>query len=162
MPLSYQSGDDIYIRKWLISNNWGSAGHVSAEPWWISANRYANLTFWLEYDYRSHIVWAAQDDIRNPIVAYRNYKSETSPGEFTYFYSGSIPNATFPTIAVDNTYGRVTILFEEDGQIIKRQYSGKMWIEERCASGAFPNIIAHRREGGFLDNRNQPTLPHPA
>lgn len=87
---------------------------VSTGIWWASLSRNSNVTY-SNLDDRSHVVWAAQNDIRNPVVIYRDFDSPSNPGQLTYFNSGEINS--YPTVSVDESSGQVAIFYESNGTI---------------------------------------------
>jgi len=151
--LSYNIEDDIFIRKLNTGPGWSVADNISGNPWWLSWNRYSSITY-SELDDRSHIVWTSQDDTRDPIVAYRNFRSLANPGQLTYFYCGDI-NA-HPTVAVDESSGQVTIFYENNGTIIGNVKSGDYWTSRKYSPGWYPNIAGHGNHGAIWTTESSP------
>jgi hypothetical protein len=148
LDLTYESGFEIYIRRWHNGLYWTAEKHLSEGLWWLSWNHYSNNTFYGISDKPSRVVWVAQDETLQPVVAYRTFRYPAQWGELTCFSSGGSP--AHPTVAVDETWDKVIIFFEEDGAIIRRQKSGEYWMEKTYGSGWYPNVAGHVREFGAI------------
>jgi len=134
--------------------SWGSTVDLGEDlPEWYTENNNPSLD--VETDGTGYIAWEAFDDaMTDDDILYQKYDLDGSGAPIGGLTIIAEDGAEDPVVSYNSSNDEVTVLYQYNGQIHRKQKSGSSWNYTNLGSGKYPSLSAKASAGAVWSMYN--------